>query len=131
MAKAILDGLRARILASTNLLAAVGNRIYLDEAPANAALPLVVYSATSSTVTPHFGGQNRYDIEMDFLIAYNNAGNQAIHTVAQEIEAMLATKFAATGFTAVTAIKVLGGVPAFEDDAWTMTERYRLTAWDI
>jgi hypothetical protein len=36
----------------------------------------------------------------------------------------------ATGFDRVSAVKTGGGVPSFEDDAWTMTETYRLTAFD-
>lgn len=132
--KGIFDALRTRILASPNLLAACGNRIYLDEAPANAPFPLVVYSSVGATTEPHFGGQKKYTLDVDFLIGYSNAGNTAIWTIAQEIEVALATPMPAgsgSGIDRVTAVKVGGGVPSFDDDAWTMTERYRFTAWDI
>jgi hypothetical protein len=132
--KGIFDSLRARINASTALLTACGSRIYLDEAPANTPTPLVVYSSVSATVEPHFGNQKRYTLDVDFLIVYTNAGNTAIWTIAQELETAMATPIAAvsgSGIDRVTAVKVAGGVPSFDDDAWTMTERYRLTAWDI
>jgi hypothetical protein len=131
MAKPIMDALKTRLYATTALTTPLGNRIYLDEGPANSALPLMVYSATETTVTPMFGSIKRYDLVVDFLIAYSNSGTTDIWTISTALETALSTTMSATGFDRVSAVKVAGGVPSFEDDAWTMTEQYRLTAFDI
>ena len=128
--KAILDALKTRLYATSSLTTPLSSRIYLDEAPANALLPLVVYSATNSVATPMFGGGVRYDITVDFTINYANSGTTDIHTIADAIATALATTMAATGFDRVTAVKQSGGVPSFQNDAWSMTETYRLTAFD-
>jgi hypothetical protein len=130
MAKAIMDALKTRLHATTVLVNRLGGRMYLDEGPSNAALPLMVYSATSTVVTPMFGTLKRYDMTVEFVIAYANAGTTDIWTVAADIETALSTTMSATGFDRVSAVKTGGGVPSFEDDAWTMTETYRLTAFD-
>jgi hypothetical protein len=77
-----------------------------------------------------FGTLKRYDMTVEFVIAYANAGTTDIWTVAADIETALSTTMSATGFDRVSAVKTGGGVPSFEDDAWTMTETYRLTAFD-
>jgi hypothetical protein len=130
MAKPIMDALKTRLYATSALTTALGSRIYLDEGPANAALPLLVYSATNSQVVPMFGGVTRYDITVDFNIAYSNSGTTDIWTIAGHIETALSTSMTATGFDRVRATKVSGGVPSFENDAWSMVETYRLTAFD-
>lgn len=130
--KPILDAVKARLYATSALTTALGSRIYLDQAPANAAFPLLVYGTRSNaTITPHFGGQNRYDLTVEFLIVYSNAGSDGIYTVASALETALSTAMTATGFDRVSAVKVSSTVPSFEDDAWTITETYRLTAFDI
>lgn len=130
MAKPIMDALKARLYATTALTTPLGSRIYLDEGPANAALPLMVYSSTSTTVTPMFGSLKRYELTVEFVIAYANGGTTDIWTVAAALETALSTAMSATGFDRVSAVKTGGGVPSFDDDAWTMTETYRLTAFD-
>lgn len=129
--KPILDAVKKTIGDST-LSTALGNRIYLDQAPANAAFPLLVWGTqASATVTPHFGGRNRYDLTVNFLFVYSNAGSDDIYTATATLETALSTSMTATGFDRVSAVKVASSVPSFEDDAWSMTETYRLTAFDI
>lgn len=130
--KPMLDAVKSRLYATSALTTALGSRIYLDQAPANASFPLLVYGTrASATVTPHFGGQNRYDLVVEFLIVYSNAGSDGIYTIASALETALSTAMTATGFDRVSAVKVSSSVPSFEDDAWSMTETYRLTAFDI
>lgn len=128
--KAILDALKARLYATGSLTTAVGSRIYLDNAPANSQFPRLVYRATEATATPMFGGLTRYDVEVEFRYFYSNAGDVAIWTASAAVATALATKMTATGFDAVRSVKIAGGVPAFEDDSWSMIDRYRLTAFD-
>jgi len=130
--KPILDAVKTRLYANSTLTSALGSRIYLDQAPPNAAFPLLVYGTqASATVTPHFGGQNRYDLTVNFLFVYSNAGIDAIYTATSALETALSTTMSATGFDRVSAVKVSATVPSFDDDAWSMTETYRLTAFDI
>ena len=130
--KPILDAVKTRLYGTSTLTSALGSRIYLDQAPPNAAFPLLVYGTqASATVTPHFGGQNRYDLTVNFLFVYSNAGADAIYTATSALETALSTTMSATGFDRVSAVKVSATVPSFDDDAWSMTETYRLTAFDI
>jgi len=129
--KPILDAVKTRLYANSTLTSALGSRIYLDQAPSNAAFPLLVYGTqASATVTTHFGGQNRYDLTVNFLFVYSNAGADAIYTATSALETALSTTMSATGFDRVSAVKVSATVPSFDDDAWSMTETYRLTAFD-
>jgi len=129
--KPILDAVKTRLYANSTLTSALGSRIYLDQAPSNAAFPLLVYGTqASATITPHFGGQNRYDLTVNFLFVYSNAGADAIYTATSALETALSTTMSATGFDRVSAVKVSATVPSFDDDAWSMTETYRLTAFD-
>jgi len=132
MAKPMMDALKTRLHATSALTTPLSSRIYLDEGPANAALPLIVYRAAESTVTPMMGSGTikRYDILVDFEIAYANSGTTDIWTIAGALETALSTTMTATGFDRVSAVKVSGGVPSFSDDSWSMIERYRLTAFD-
>jgi hypothetical protein len=130
MPKSMMDALKTRLYTTSTLTNALGSRIFLDEGPANAARPLLVYSATETQVVPMFGGVNRYDITVEFAIAYENSGTNDIWSIAGYIETAMSTFMSATGFDRVRATKVSGGVPSFENDGWTMTETYRLTAFD-
>ena len=129
--KPILDAIKTRLYATSTLTAALGSRIYLDQAPPNESLPLLVYGMNgTATVTRMMGGVSRYEITVEFTFQYANAGTTAIHTASEALETAFATSMAATGFDRVTAIKASGGVPSFSDDAWSMTDTYRVIAHD-
>ncbi len=130
MSKPILDALKSRLYASTALMTAVGNRIYLNTAPANASLPLIVYRVESVTTTPHFGGITRYDLSVEFNFFYSNSGGQDIHSTADLLEAALATPLTVTGFDRARFVRSSAGVPSFSDDSWTMIETYKVVAFD-
>ena len=110
--KAILDGIWTRLSGST-VYTTLGGRIYLNQGPADALLPLMIYSAPETSVETLFGGIVKYQLDLEFTIFYDNSGT------------------AATGFDRVSFVRLNGGVPAFSDDSWSMTERYRATAFDI
>ncbi|NDF13234.1 MAG: DUF3168 domain-containing protein [Proteobacteria bacterium] len=129
--KPIMDALKTRLYATSALTTPLSSRIYLDEGPANASLPLVIYSAVSTVATPMFSGVTRYDMTVDFQIMYANSGTTDIWTISQAIQTALSTTMTATGFDRVSAVKINGGVPSFSNDAWSMTDTYRLTAFDI
>ena len=128
--KAILDGIWTR-LSGSQVYTTLGNRIYLNQGPADALLPLMIYSAPETSVERLFGGIVKYQLDLEFTIFYDNSGTTAIHTIADQLATALSTTTAATGFDRVSFVRLNGGVPAFSDDSWSMTERYRATAFDI
>lgn len=130
--KAILDAIKTRLYLQTALTTALSSRIYLDTAPADAQLPLLVYAPVApASTTQHFGGVVRYDMTVTFQIIYTNAGTDSIYTIASAIETAMSTTMTATGYDRVTAVKQSSSAPSFADDAWSITETYRLTAFDI
>jgi len=128
--KAILDGIWTRLSGAT-VYTTLGGRIYLNQGPADALLPLMVYSAPETGVERIMGGIVKYTMDIEFTIFYDNGGTTAIHTIADQLATALSTSATATGFDRISFVRLNGGVPAFSDDSWSMTERYRATAFDI
>lgn len=128
--KAILDGIWTRLSGAT-VYTTLGGRIYLNQGPADALLPLMVYSAAETGVERIMGGVVKYTMDIEFTIFYDNGGTTAIHTIADQLATALSTTATATGFDRISFVRLNGGVPAFSDDSWSMTERYRATAFDI
>jgi hypothetical protein len=135
VAKAILDAVWTRLAASA-IYTTLGGRIYWGQAPADLQFPLVVYTSPGFTLTPIFGGPVRYEWEVEFSIYCGNNETAAepitdIWTIAAGIATALSTTTTATGFDRVSFVRIASGVPSFIDDSWSMTERYRVTAFDI
>lgn len=130
MSQAILDALKTRLYATTALATTFGSRMYLDVAPANAALPLLVYRAPTMRTIPHFGGVVRREMSFEFQMFFNNTGSQDIHAGAANLATALATPLTVTGFDRATFVRTDAGVPSRTDDSWTMIERYRAVAFD-
>lgn len=130
MSQAILDALKTRLYATSALAATFGNRMYLDVAPANALLPLLVYRAPTMRTIPMFGGITKREMSFEFQMFFGNTGTQDIHTGAANLATALATSLAVTGFDRATFVRTDAGVPSRADDSWTMIERYRAVAFD-
>lgn len=129
MSKAILDALKTRLHATTALTAVVGTRIYLDVGPADAALPLLVYRVTESRVE-RLMSVSRQTMKVEFVFQFANSGTQDIHTAVSALATALSTSVSPTGYDRATFIREEAGVPSFADDAWSITETYRATAFD-
>lgn len=130
MSQAILNALKTRLHATAALTNVVSTRIYLDVGVANAALPLLVYRATDTRVE-NLMGVVKHVMEFEFVFQFSNSGTQDIHTAAAGLAAALSTPLTVTGFDRATFVRQSSGVPSFSDDAWSMTETYRATAFDI
>lgn len=130
MSQAILNALKTRLHSTVSLTAVVGTRIYLDVGAANAALPLLVYRATSTRVEKLMS-VTRHTMEFEFEFHFSNSGTQDIHTAAAALASALSTPLSVTGFDRAVFVRQESGVPSFSDDAWSMTETYRATAFDI
>lgn len=129
MSKAILDAIKTRLYATTALTTPLASRIYYNSAPANAYLPLLVYTATVRT-TPFFGSVTRHELEIEFAIQYNNETGTDAYAISDAIASALSTSISVSGFDALRATRLERGVPSFSDDGWTMTERWRAVAHD-
>lgn len=130
MSQAILNALKTRLHTTVSLQAVVSTRIYLDVGAANAALPLLVYRATSTRVEKLMS-VTRHTMEFEFEFHFSNSGTQDIHTAAAALASALSTPLSVTGFDRAVFVRQESGVPSFADDAWSMTETYRATAFDI
>jgi len=131
MSKAILDAMKTRLYATASLTALVGQKIYLNSAPANQTLPLLIFAATEVRTTPFFGGLTKHELDVEFQIQYATPSPLDAYNVADAISTALATPMSVTGFDAARATRVSRGVPSFTDDGWTMIERWRVVAHDI
>jgi hypothetical protein len=130
MSQAILNAIKARLAATTTLTAIVGSRIYLDVGAANAALPLLVYRATETRTEPMFGAV-KHTMQLEFQFFFSNSGVDDLHAAAQAVATAFSTSLTVTGFDRAVLVRSAAGVPSFSDDSWSMTEAYRLTAFDI
>lgn len=128
--KAILDAIKTR-LASSTIGTSLGGRIYLDSGPHDAALPLLVYRIAAASVEQYAGGTAKHSLTIDFQVFYTNSGSTAIHTRMDEIAAAFGTALKPTGFDRATLIRQGRGAPAFADDAWSITDQYRCTAFSV
>ena len=130
MSQAILNALKTRLYATTALTTTFGSRIYLDQAPANAQLPLLIYRTPQVTTTPMFGSIVMHRADFEFQMFFDGTGSQTIHTGAANLATALATPLTVSGFDRATFQRIQAGVPSKTDDSWSMTETYRMTAFD-
>jgi hypothetical protein len=128
--KAILDAIKTRLGANA-IGSALGNRIYLDSGPHDAALPLLVYRVAAANVEQYANGTAKHSLTIDFQVFYTNSGTTDIHTRMDEIATAFSTALKPTGFDRATLIRQGRGAPAFSDDAWSITDQYRCTAFSV
>jgi hypothetical protein len=128
--KAILDSIRIRLAANT-INSSLAGRIYLDSGPHDAALPLLVYRVTQANVEQFMGGVAKHSLLIDFQVFYDNAGTTDIHARMEEIQTALASELKPTGFDRAVMVRQTRGTPAFMDDAWSITDQYRCTAFAV
>jgi len=129
VSQAILNALKTRLHTTAALQAVVSTRIYLDVGVANAALPLLVYRATATRVEKMMSA-TRHTMDFEFEFHFSNSGTQDIHTAAGALATALSSPLTVTGFDRAVFVRQESGVPSFSDDAWSITETYRATAFD-
>lgn len=128
-AKAMLDAIWTRLQAST-VYTTVGGRIGLSELPANTALPLVVYEFESAPSSEKlFGGVERFEGIMAFRIYQSAAAGNTLHTISADLLTAMEGTISPTGFDRLTAVRISVGSPSYEDDGWTMVDRYRVIGY--
>lgn len=130
MANAMLVALRARIATSTgaggfsNLF---GNRVWLDAAPANTALPLCVYEAAHADFVKCMDGTETHRIRVTFNFYEGGSDLVTATTASDRLRTLLdGVALSATGYDRVLCILRQRGTPAFADDIWTTSDVYEM-----
>lgn len=103
---------------------ALGSRIYADSGPADAEIPLLIWTLESVAISRIFGGAQRFDMNFSFAM-YESGDQTLIHTRSSQLETLFTTKLTVTGFDRVTFTRINSGVPSFADDGWSMIDRYK------
>lgn len=132
--KAILDAIKTRLYATSALTTPLGGatpRIYLDSAPADAPMPLMVYKPQPDNLSRMFGGDTRHQFDISFEIYVEASTPSQLHTLAAALGTAFATTLTVTGFDRATVTRQTAGVPSFSDSAWSIVEVYRVVAHDI
>jgi len=79
----------------------------------------------------HSECRGRVEIDLDFIFHLGNAGTATGYTAAAALATALSTPLTSvTGYDRVRFTQVEAGVPSFEDDSWSIVERYRAIAHD-
>lgn len=130
MANAMLVALRTRIATSTgtggfsNLF---GNRVWLDAAPGDTALPLCVYEVAHQDFVKCMDGTETHRLRVTF--AFYEGGSDLVTgpTASDRLRTLLdGISLTATGYDRVLCILRQRGTPAFADDLWTTSDVYEL-----
>lgn len=121
-AKAILDAVQVRLMATsfTN-----GTRYAFGQVEADTALPLFVWDVERADTTSLFGGAERFEVVLAFTIHQSPSDGVSMHTISSEIKSAMTADLAATGFDRVSVQRISSGTPSYDDDSWSMTDRYR------
>lgn len=129
--QALLQSIAAGITssASTSWFQGLGGRVFVNEAPANVALPLCVYGVVNADIAQTFGtDRESYQIEFTQFHPHASGVNVALGS-AEKLHTLLdGIALTATGYDRIVIRAESRGVPAMQDDAIETTSRFRLTA---
>lgn len=128
MSSAILDALWTKLATTSGsgFVADLGGRVWLDLAPDDEALPLCVYSGTTTRFERGVSGID-HTMRVVFSL-YDSADTNADIVAAQnKLRSLLdGAALTATGYDRVLCQLRSRGVPTLQDDSWTLSEEYEL-----
>jgi hypothetical protein len=129
--ESIMDSIKTKLWASA-LYTAIGGRIGVGRIAADSALPCCVYSVSTSTVQRFMGNQERYDLEIEFTF-YDSAKSDTstIHELAKTLGTSLAGSYSVNNLDRITIVRMTAGAPSFDDECWSITEKYKVTAFKL
>jgi hypothetical protein len=129
--QALLQTIAANIAstAATSWFQGLGGRVYVNEAPADVALPLCVYAVIGSDISQTFGtDRESHLVEFTQYHPHASGVNVALES-AEKLHTLLDNlAMTATGYDRVIIRAESRGVPAMQDDAIETSSRFRLTA---
>lgn len=122
-------GVVNRFTASTALMTEVGSRVYNDLAPADSALPLIVWKFVDVTQSRIFDADIRYEVAIEFAIYGRKQDALALHTIATLLETAFDLPIAAEDFDRVTLMRQNPSMPLYLDDSWSMIIKYNAVGY--
>jgi hypothetical protein len=128
----MMDSLKAKI-AGSSFSSTLSNRVAVDRLEADVALPCCVYSMKQFDINRFMGNQEKYDGLVEFTI-FDTAktGTAGLHTLSGLLEAAMTTgTFTISNMDRLVVTRVSGGAPSFQDDSWSIIERYRMSSFKL
>lgn len=121
--------LRTVILTSTGPTGFAGTfsgRVYLDNAPADVAFPLCVYTASENRYERTFDG-TMHSVLVTFEMADTTANPDTLTTASARLKTLLDEAVSSgTGYARVVFLLRQRGAPVFADDIWSVTDVYEM-----
>lgn len=124
----ILQAIKTKLesTVATSWFQTLGGRVYLDEAPANVAIPLCRYSVVSHDIQPAYDETKMERLEIEFEQFFPHSSGAAVASLSAEaLDTMLDnSELKPTGYDRVVLRSSSRGVPEMEDDAVVVTSRF-------
>lgn len=115
--------------ATTSWFQGLGGRVYLNEAPANAQLPLCVYGVASHEISQVFDtsvcGNERFRFEFTEYHPHSSGASIAVLSAEALFSVLDNLELKPTGYDRVVIRAESRGVPEMEDDAISVTSMFR------
>lgn len=127
----MMDSLKTKLWAGS-FYTAVGGRIGVDRIEGDAALPCCVYTLGNLEIQRYMGGQERYECQIEFTIfASAKVTTDTLHTLSATLQANLTGSYTISTLDRLTVTRLSGSAPSFEDECWSITERYRMVSFKV
>jgi hypothetical protein len=129
MSRQMLASLRAHLRddnSTGGFITLFGNRVYLDEAPADTPLPLCVYELQTERFESMMRGTDHVARAV-FRMACSADTNLPLYEAQERLKSLLdGTVLQASGYDRVLVTLRRFGSPVRDDDAWTLEDEYEL-----
>jgi hypothetical protein len=130
MSAAILNALWTKLQTGTGasgFMTTFGSRVYLDRAPADAILPLCVYSVTQDRLERYMSGRRDHAVQVVFRMFDNADSTTSIVSGQTRLKTLIdGSVLTATGYDRVVCLLRSQGSPVMDDDAWSIEDIYEL-----
>lgn len=126
----MLDGLKTKIWASA-FHTALSGRIAYERLEADVALPCCVYTVRDVRIERYMGGLEKISATAEFTISGSGKTNtQDIYTLQESLRGVLMTgSYTVAPLDRMTVYRTTTGAPSFEDECWSITDRYSLISF--
>jgi len=126
----VLNALWSKLQTATGVgqfMTILGSRVYLDSAPGDAALPLCVYGAETTTFDQCMDGTITHVLRVTFTIYDDRDTTLTAQSAAAALRGLLeGAELTATRYDRVVCIHRGRGAPVFDGDIWSIVETYDL-----
>lgn len=127
----MMDSLKTKLWASA-FYTSIGQRLAVDRIEADAALPCCVYSIGNLEIQRYMGGSERYECTVEFTIfASAKTTTDTLHSLAASLQSSLTGTYTISTLDRMTVTRLSGTAPSFEDESWSIVERYRMVSFKV